>query len=92
MRSRFLLRFLPAWLAGFCAAVALVVLLARDGSDRDVGFVAAWAAIYSVPLGFFTVLPLALMAWNRRLPDWLVLVGGIAVGSLPGLLQFAVVP
>ncbi len=85
---RFVLRFLLAWLGGFAAAVAVVVLAGRPGGDTDVPFVIAWAAIYSVPLGLLTVLPLALFAWRRRLPVPLVLLGGVAVGSLPGLLQY----
>jgi len=89
MPARFLRAFLPAWLAGFCVAVAIVVLLARDGSDRDVLFVAARAAICAVPLGLVTVVPMAMLAWKRPFPLPLVLFGGIVVGSLPGLLQFA---
>ena len=87
MHRGFFLRFALAWLAGFASAVTFVVLAAR-GAESDLAFVAAWAAIYAVPLGLVTVLPLARLAWRRRLPGQLVVAGGVLVGSLPGILQY----
>jgi hypothetical protein len=85
---RFVSRFLLAWVAGFAAAVALILLIGRSGEDTDPAFVAIWAAIISVPIGLVTVLPLALLAWRRRISSRLVLLGGILAGSLPGVLPY----